>query len=161
MGANSTMNRSKKQQTAPQIAKLRRKAFPPMEKNAKPSQIVPNSILCSSPSHTRGVNSLSPRSSRPLLSHRFSAHPPAQQLSPHKGLAEATQAEKTKEKRRDKKNGRSMWKNQQKQKNRKLTKKSRRKREKGTRTDETWMKAEKDGRRNGLLGEMLIRFGPK
>jgi len=90
------MNRSKKQQTAPQIAKLRRKAFPPMEKNAKPSQIVPNSILCSSPSHTRGVNSLSPRSSRPLLSHRFSAHPPAQQLSPHKGLAEATQAEKKK-----------------------------------------------------------------
>jgi len=71
-----------------------------MEKNAQPSQIVPNSILCSSPSHTRGVNSLSPGSSRPLPSHRFSAHPPAQQLSPHKGLAEATQAEKTKEKRK-------------------------------------------------------------
>jgi len=103
------MNRSKKQDCTPQMAKLRRKAFPPMEKNAQPSQIESNSILCSSPSHTRGVNSLSPRSSRPLLSHRFSAHPPAQQLSPHKGLAEATQAEKKKREGSSQGEGNRTW----------------------------------------------------
>ena len=100
----------KKQQTAPQMAKLRRIAFPPMEKNAQPSQIVPNSILRSLLPHTRGqlLSSLSPRSSGPLYPLIDSAptHPPAQQISPHKGLAEA-QAEREKNTERERMEGSS------------------------------------------------------